>query len=59
MYIGKLTSVVINKIYSIYQDALDKEEEIPDSLEELKDIADSLLAKFVSNLKTPDCLKNW
>ena len=58
-YIGKLTSVVINKIYNIYQDALDQKIDIPSNLLELKEIADSLLAKFIQNLKTPECIKNW
>jgi hypothetical protein len=58
-YIGKLTSNIINKIYGIYQDCLDKEPKIPESLQELKEIADSLVVKFVQNLKTPECIKNW
>jgi hypothetical protein len=46
-YIGKLTSVVINKVYNIYQEALDKGQEIPESLEELKAVTDTLVCKFV------------
>jgi hypothetical protein len=58
-YIGRLTSMLINKVYSVYREALDKKIVLPGSLVELKDNADKLVIRFFKALKTPECIKNW
>ena len=58
-YIGKFTTIVINKIYQIYSDTAKKDNGIPDSLELLKQDADKILCKLIKALKTPECVKNW
>ena len=58
-YAGRLTSILLNRIYTIYQDCLDSKQAPCDALQKLKETADSLLVKLVRALKSQECAKNW
>jgi len=58
-YIGRVTSILINKIYHLYQDAVDKGQTLSEALMELKETADSFVVVLVKSLKSPECSKNW
>ena len=58
-YIGKLTGIMLNRIYTIYQDCIDSKQAPCEALEALKATADGLLIKFFKALKTQECSKNW
>lgn len=55
-YIGKITSFVVNKIYSMYEEAENKDAV---NLVRLKEAGDSLLTRFITTLKTSECQKSW
>ncbi len=58
-YSGRFTSILFNKIYQIYSDTIKKGQQIPESLEALKQDADKILCLFIKSLKSPECAKNW
>jgi hypothetical protein len=58
-YIGKLTSIMLNRIYTIYQDCLDSKQAPCEQLEALKLTADGLFIRLVKALKSQECAKNW
>ena len=55
-YIGRMTSTLINKVFSIYGSAEDKE---APKLAALSAATDNLLSKIVKALSTQECQKNW
>lgn len=52
VYIGKLTSNLINKANQVYQDCLEKGVELSESMKDLKFSVDTLTIKLIQSLKT-------
>ena len=55
-YIGRLTALVINKAFKIYEDVEDKD---APKVKELYDAVDELTFLLVKTLASSDCQKNW
>lgn len=51
-YTGKLTGILINKVYQVYQDCVTQGVQPNDKLEELKKAADTIVIQIIKNLKS-------